>query len=115
MQKKQIKVSEIIAMLDNGQSRKEITAELQLNSKDATLIFNHEKIKGRKKKMATTAELIDDTIDENVDNTVSQQVLQDNVDADLTAINSDSDISEGRIIVEVAESEVVNEVAEDLN
>ena len=45
---KQIVISEIKAKLEAGMNRKEITAELELNPREAKALWNHPELKGIK-------------------------------------------------------------------
>jgi len=46
---REISTLEILTMLDQGLSRKEIIAKLELNPREAKLLFKHPAIKGAKK------------------------------------------------------------------
>lgn len=59
---KQIKISEILALLKSGTTREEIKRQYELSSVDAKALFEHEKLKGIKvaKKLGIT--IVDDLI-----------------------------------------------------
>lgn len=59
---KPVKLSEVIQMLENGKSRTEINAELELNPREAKFLWSNEKLKGIKKnKFKIEIDLVDDT------------------------------------------------------
>ena len=62
MEKKQIVISEVKKLLEDGMNRKDITALYQLNPRDAKMLWNHPSLKGVKKaKYSVGIELVDDT------------------------------------------------------
>jgi len=60
MERKQIKVSQILDDLENGLGRNEIKEKYSLSGSEMKLIFSHPKLKGRKAKKVTI-DFIDDT------------------------------------------------------
>ena len=62
--KKQIKISEVLALLNDGKTREMIAEELELSKTEVSKLFQHPKLKGKKAKKAVTFELFDDTEEE---------------------------------------------------
>lgn len=60
---RQIKISDIIAMLEGGKTREEIKGHYNMTPGELKAVFSHPKLKGRKTHTAkaTSFELIDDT------------------------------------------------------
>lgn len=71
--KKQVKVSDVLAMLRAGQTREEIAAHYDLTMAEAKRdIFSHEKIKNKKTHKPSRVTLIDDVAEvEMVDDTAT--------------------------------------------
>jgi hypothetical protein len=62
MEKKQIVISEVKKLLEDGMNRKDITALYQLNKRESDMLWQHPSLKGIKKaKYSVGIELIDDT------------------------------------------------------
>lgn len=61
--KREIKVSEVIALLEAGKSREEIGAELGLTRAEVTALFKHPSLKGKKAKKQLDFVVVDDTSD----------------------------------------------------
>ena len=62
MEKKQIVISEVKKLLEDGMNRKEITAMYGLNKREADMLWNHPSLKGLKKaKYSVGITLVDDT------------------------------------------------------
>ena len=59
--RKQITISSIVALLEEGKTRREIGEHFGLSQSDVKRIFQHEKLKGRKPHKVPTFELVDDT------------------------------------------------------
>lgn len=59
-EKKQIKVSEVIALIENGKTRSQIREELGLSLQELAVLFKHPKLKNRRAKSVPTIEIIDD-------------------------------------------------------
>ena len=57
---KQIKISEVLALLDQGLARPEIAKALEISMPDCRKLFQHPKLKGKKPKKQMDFELIDD-------------------------------------------------------
>jgi hypothetical protein len=83
-EKKQIRVSDVLALLDDGKNRAEIQEHYDLSHSDMKKLFQHEKLKGKKPRKQSSFELVDDTIEETSTDT---NVSQDSV------ANTDSDAS----------------------
>jgi len=59
---REIKTLDVLTMLDEGKSRKEIALELELNPKEEKLLFNHPVIKGvRASKHKIGITIVDDS------------------------------------------------------
>lgn len=62
MEKKQIVISEVKKLLEDGMNRKEITAMYGLNKREADMLWSHPSLKGVKKaKYSVGITLVDDT------------------------------------------------------
>jgi len=61
MEKRQIKVSDVLALLEQGKDRAAIKQELSLTHAEMTALFQHSKLKNKKPKTQPTFELVDDT------------------------------------------------------
>lgn len=61
--KREIKVSEVVALLDAGKSREEIGTELGLTRAEVTALFKHPSLKGKKAKKQLDFVVVDDTSD----------------------------------------------------
>lgn len=59
--KKQIKITEILALLEQGKKRSEIATHYGITDADVKRMFAHPKLKGRKAHKEPTWELEDDT------------------------------------------------------
>lgn len=88
-QKKQVSVSQVLALLADGKDRVAIKAELGLSVAEMSLLFQHPKLKNQKPKRPVSFELVDDTIEEV------------------------EGLEENKSVVETPVSEVVNEVASE--
>lgn len=64
-EKKVVRISEVIDMLENGKTRPEIREELGLTASEITLLFKHPQLKGRRAKQPTNLEIIDDWAEES--------------------------------------------------
>ena len=62
--KKQIKVGDILEMLNSGKTRKDIAAHYEIPMTQLKRIFEHDKLKGRKARPSVDWVLIDDTVGE---------------------------------------------------
>ena len=62
MEKKQIVISEVKKLLEDGMNRKEITAMYGLNKREVDMLWSHPSLKGVKKaKYSVGITLVDDT------------------------------------------------------
>lgn len=61
MEKRQIKVSDVLTLLEQGKDRAAIKQELSLTHAEMTALFQHSKLKNKKPKVQPTFELVDDT------------------------------------------------------
>lgn len=60
-EKKQVKISEVLLMLESGKDRKTIRKELGLNAAQGSVLFKHEALKGKRvRKGVENLEIIDD-------------------------------------------------------
>jgi transposase len=59
----QIKVSEVLAMLNNGQDRRQIAKHYGVTLATIKEVFKHEKLKGARVKPRTPVDLVDDTVE----------------------------------------------------
>lgn len=80
IERKQITVSQILTMLEDGKDRVAIKAELGLTGAEMSLLFSHPKLKNQKPKRPVSFELVDDTIDEtqNLGSTSLTEEVKDN-------------------------------------
>lgn len=62
--RKQIKVSEVLNLLDQGKNRADIQAHYELSHSEMKRLFQHEKLKGKKPKKQPSFDLVDDTVEE---------------------------------------------------
>jgi orotate phosphoribosyltransferase-like protein len=60
---KQIKISEVLSLLEDGLTRPEIAETLDISMADCRRLFQNEKLKGKKPKKQMDFELIDDTVE----------------------------------------------------
>lgn len=77
--KKQIKVSEVINLLNEGNNREQIAEHFGLTNAETKLLFSHEKLvnlRARKKKKEPSFEVLDDTETEE-SHVPSQDVVAD--------------------------------------
>lgn len=59
-----VKITDVLSMLENGKTRQEIAAHYGLTLAEAKKwIFSHEKLKHKKTHKAPTVNLVDDTVD----------------------------------------------------
>lgn len=66
-EKKQISLSHVLDMLENGHTREEIGEHYGLNSTELKVLFKHEKLKGKrtkKKKPKPSFDIVDDLNEE---------------------------------------------------
>ena len=63
---KNIKISEVLALLDEGKSREEIAEHYGISMPDCRRLFKHEKLKGKKAKKQPSFSITDDT-EEGID------------------------------------------------
>lgn len=70
MEKRQIKVSDVLALLEQGKDRAAIKQELSLTHAEMSTLFQHSKLKNKKPKVQSSFELVDDT-DEQTEETVA--------------------------------------------
>lgn len=61
--KRDIKISEVIALLDAGKSREEIRDHFEMSNGDLTVLFKHPALKGKKAKKQRDFNIIDDTVE----------------------------------------------------
>jgi len=66
-ERKQIKISEIIKLLENGYTRKNIAEKYDLKPIELKRLFSHPELKGKRTKLQSF-DIIDDTIkdDQNI-------------------------------------------------
>jgi transcriptional regulator len=67
-EKKLITVSQILDLLNEGKTRKEIKEELNLTENEIKFVFKHPKLKGKKAKKPLSIELVDDTTNNSIKN-----------------------------------------------
>ena len=62
-EKKQIKISDVLQMLEDGKNRQEIGKELGIVPREVKMLFEHPKLKGKKRKVifVPSFEVADDT------------------------------------------------------
>ena len=60
---KEVKISEILEKLRKGETRKEITSELGLTMAEAKMLFQHPKLKNRRKQKQNQLQIVDDLED----------------------------------------------------
>ena len=65
--KKQVTISEVLALLDAGKSRKEIAESLEISQADCTRLFKHPALIGKKAKKQVEFDIIDDTKVETIE------------------------------------------------
>lgn len=73
--KREIKVSEVIALLEAGKSREEIGAELGLTRVEVTALFKHPSLKGKKAKKQLDFVVVDDTSDVTLENQEEEETI----------------------------------------
>ena len=73
--KREIKVSEVIALLEAGKSREEIGAELSLTRAEVTALFKHPSLKGKKAKKQLNFVITDDTSDVTLENQEEEETI----------------------------------------
>ena len=61
LQTREIKISEVLDMLEQGKVRSEIKTELNLTHSEMVQLFQHPKLKHRKPKTQSSFVLVDDT------------------------------------------------------
>lgn len=69
---REIKISEVLDLLEQGKTREEIQSVYALSAKELKMLFSHSKLKGKKTKKAPSFILVDDLENEEV------EVLQQN-------------------------------------
>lgn len=72
MEKTQIKISDILTLLEQGKTRVEIRQTLGLTHKDMSEFFKHPKLKNKRPKSNSNFELVDDTEENEVEETPVQ-------------------------------------------
>lgn len=79
MEKRPIKVSEVLALLEQGNDRTAIRTQLDLTHAEMASLFKHPKLKNKKPKTQATFVLVDDTADEveSVVNKVTSEVTEE--------------------------------------
>ena len=72
MANREIKISEVLKMIESGKTRKDISEELKLSSKEKSSLFNHPLIKDRRAgRSANDLVIIDDVTPQET----NQQIL----------------------------------------
>lgn len=59
-EKIEIRISDVIMMLEEGKTREQIGEHYGLNKAETTLLFKHEKLKGRRPKKTPSFTIVDD-------------------------------------------------------
>jgi hypothetical protein len=77
-EKKQIVISDVLDMLQEGKEREEIRLHYGLSKRDLKLLFQHPSLKGKKTKVAPAFEIVDDTVKDNNDEIVIGEVVETN-------------------------------------
>lgn len=76
---KEIKISEVLALLDAGKSREEIAEHYGISMADCKRLFNHPSLKGKKAKKQPAFTIVDDTAEatEEVSNPVVEETEEE--------------------------------------
>ncbi len=63
MERKKLSITEVLLMLDEGKSKDEINTFYELNPREIKALWQHPKLKGKKKaKYSVGIEIVDDTV-----------------------------------------------------
>lgn len=81
--KREIKVSEVLALLEAGKSREEIGVELGLTKAEVTALFKHPSLKGKKAKKQLDFVVVDDTSDVTLENQEEEETLTEELQEEI--------------------------------
>lgn len=79
--KREIKISEVLGLLDAGKSREEIAQHFNMSNGDLTVLFKHPSLKGRKAKKQRDFVVVDDVTETTVEE--QETIVEDEVVNDL--------------------------------
>lgn len=82
--KREIKVSEVISLLDAGKSREEIGQHFELSNADLTALFKHPSLKGKKAKKQRDFVIVDDTVNNETMQIATNEVLEESQEEAVT-------------------------------
>jgi len=82
-EKKQIKISDVVALLQEGKTRKEIAEHYDIPQSSVKKIFQHPKLKGKKSHKTPDYELVDDVSEDGTVITEDTPVNAENWDANV--------------------------------
>lgn len=97
----QIRISEVLALLDAGKSREEIAEHYGISMADCKRLFESPKLKGKKAKKQPAFTLVDDT-DEDVSNPSETTSNEDEIGGDFTDVNEEPEEIQEDIAAEAA-------------
>lgn len=88
--KKQIKISGVLELLDQGMSREEIASHYDISMADCRRLFSHPALKGKKAKKLPAFELVDDITDEAQGSPIQEEEeFQADVAAEVSSIQEE--------------------------
>lgn len=96
-EKVKINLSEVINMLEEGTSREKIGEYFGLNKAETTLLFKHEKLKGRRPKKIPNFVIVDDTSETIVSQEEPTVTLSDNPVGELDFFESEQEVLESEL------------------
>lgn len=76
----QIKVSEVLGMLEEGKTRDEIKTHYELSHTEMTVLFKHPKLKGRRTHKKLPFVIIDDTEETEDLGSITQEVSSEEIE-----------------------------------
>lgn len=110
---KEIKISEVLEMIEAGKTRPEIKEHYNLTTKEMAALNNHPLIKGKKAKTPLNIKIIDDISEEDL-----KMEEGENEEVDVPQVPGPSEIQdfpEGTEIQDFPEEDTSEEVKEEEN
>lgn len=110
---KEIKISEVLEMIEAGKTRPEIKEHYNLTTKEMAALNNHPLIKGKKAKTPLNITIIDDISEEELKMGEGENEEVDS--PEVPELSETQDLSEGTEIQDFLEEDTSEEVKEGEN